>query len=303
MAVDFGLGMLWGPPKGVRPQQWMENLDVSLPRLAGHFKSLWMTDHFFWNGDPTYEAWTVLSYMAAKWPQFDIGPMVLGQSYRNPALLAKMAATLQVLSNGRFIMGIGAGWKEDEYHAYDYPFPRAGIRMEQLIETLEIMKRLWTEPGKVTYEGKHYKVVDAWCEPKPDPIPTIMIGGGGNKTIVISARYADWWNHSDANYEVMKERLAVVDQACEEIGRDPATLRRTWFGRLAVGKTEAEAIALSKGEYTKENAFVGTALEVVELMQPFVSELGVDYFMLEVLGLPDEWVIETVINEVLPKVG
>lgn len=300
MAVDFGLGLQFGPAKG-KPNQWMEELEASVPKLAGHFRSLWMTDHFFWEDGGTHEAWTVLAYLAAKWPDWEVGPMVLGQSYRNPAMLAKMAATLQVLSGGRFIMGIGAGWKEDEYHAYDYPYPRAGIRMEQLIDTLEIMKRLWSEPGKVTYQGKHYKVVDAWCEPKPNPVPPIMIGGGGNKTIAISARYADWWNHSDSNYADFKDRVGVLNQACEEIGRDPATLRKTWFGRLAVGKTEAEALALSDGFYTRENAFVGTPQQIVELMQPFVSELGVDYFMIDILGLPDEWIIETVTQEILPK--
>src|SRR4051812_12437151 len=114
MPVDFGLGLLAGPPKG-QISKWMDDLDASIPQLAGHFKSLWMTDHFFWEDAPTYEAWTTLCYAAARWPQFDVGPMVLGQSYRNPAMLAKMGATLQALSNGRCIMAIGAGWKEDEY--------------------------------------------------------------------------------------------------------------------------------------------------------------------------------------------
>lgn len=300
MSVKFGLGLLAGPPKD-QISKWMDDLDAALPQMAGHFDSLWMTDHFFWQDNPTHEAWTVMAYLAARWPQFKIGPMVLGQSYRNPALLAKMAATLQTLSGGRFIMGIGAGWKEDEYRAYGFPYPRPGIRIEQLQDTLEIFKRMWTEPDPVTYEGKHYKIVDAYCQPKPDPIPPIIVGGGGEKTMRLAVRYADGWNLSDANLEKYTGRLDILRRHCADLGRDPDSLELSWFGRLAVGKTEAEALALSSGRWNKSNAFVGTPQECIELMQPFVA-VGVRYFMLEVLGLPDPAVIDTVLNEVLPAV-
>ena len=299
MTVRFGLGLLAGPPKG-QIDKWMDDLDLSLPKLAGHFESLWMTDHFFWDDDPTYEAWTVMAYMAARWPQFKIGPMVLGQSYRNPALLAKMAATLQTLSNGRYLMGIGAGWKEDEYHAYDWPYPRAGIRLEQLEDTLEIMTRLWAEPDPVTYQGKHYKIIDAYCQPKPDPVPPIIVGGGGRKTMRLAVQYADGWNLPDANIEKYRDRLTILKQHCADLERDPASIQLSWFGRLAVANSEAEALALSNGRWTKDNAFVGTPQQVVDLMLPFV-DLGVEYFMLEVLGLPDPAVIGLVTEDVLPR--
>ena len=123
MTIGFGLVLPTGPRIN-QINQWLDDLDTSLSTLEGQFKSLWMTDHFFWDDDPTFEAWTVLAFVAARWPQFDLGPMVLGQSYRNPALLAKMGATLQTLCRGRFIMAVGAGWKEDEYHAYGYLFPQ-----------------------------------------------------------------------------------------------------------------------------------------------------------------------------------
>lgn len=300
MSIYFGLGLLAGPPKG-QINKWMDDLDASLPQLAGTFESLWMTDHFFWDDNPTYEAWTVMAYMVARWPQFKIGPMVLGQSYRNPALLAKMAATLQTLSGGRFIMGIGAGWKEDEYRAYDYPYPRPGIRIEQLEDTLEIFKRMWTEPGPVTYEGKHYKVVNAWCEPRPDPVPPIIVGGGGEKTMMLAARYADGWNLSDAPIERYSDRISVLKRHCKTIGRDFSSIELSWFGRLAVAKTEDEALALSNGRWNKTNAFVGTPQQAVDLMRPFV-DAGVNYFMLEVLGLPDPTTIEMVLQDVLPRV-
>jgi alkanesulfonate monooxygenase SsuD/methylene tetrahydromethanopterin reductase-like flavin-dependent oxidoreductase (luciferase family) len=316
MTLDFGLGLpIAGPPKGGPVSKWLDDLDAVLPKLAGHFKSLWITDHFQWLDDPTYEAWTALSFLAARFPPFDVGPMVLGQSYRNPALLAKMAATLQCLSGGRFIMGIGAGWKEDEYHAYNFPYPPVGVRMEQLIDTLEILKRLWREPGKVTFHGKHYHVVDAYCEPKPDPVPPIMIGGGGERTMRIAARYADWWNLSDAGLAKYTDRLSVLKAQCERVGRDLSTLRLTWFGRLSVGKTEAEAVERGrlgfsshdeafphgKGIYTRENALVGTVSQIVEQMQQ-LKALGIDYFMIEVLDLNKPGILETVVEEILPKV-
>jgi alkanesulfonate monooxygenase SsuD/methylene tetrahydromethanopterin reductase-like flavin-dependent oxidoreductase (luciferase family) len=301
MTIDFGLVLPAGPRKH-QIDNWLDELDAVLPELQGQFKSLWMTDHFFWADDPTYEAWTVLAFAAARWPQFDLGPIVLGQSYRNPALLAKMGATLQSLCQGRFIMAIGAGWKEDEYHAYDYPYPRAGIRVEQLEDTLEILKRMWHESGPVTYQGKHYRLTHAYCEPKPNPIPPVIVGGGGNKTMLLAARYADWWNLPDANSEVYEERTAVLKNHCAAIGRDPDSLRLTWFGRLAVSHSEAEAEALSDGKWTKERAIVGTPPQAVEQLQQFIN-LGVDYFMVEVLGLSNPEIKHMVLEEVLPRVS
>lgn len=300
MAVDFGLVLPAGPRKNAI-HAWLDELDAHLPDLESQFKSLWMTDHFFWDDLPTYEAWTVIAYAAARWPNFDIGPIVLGQSYRNPALLAKMGATLQTLTRGRFIMAVGAGWKEDEYHAYGYPYPRPGIRVAQLEDTLEIINRLWKEPGQVSYQGKHYHVKDAYCEPKPDPMPTMLVGGGGKKTMLLAARFADWWNIPDANVTEYQERMDVLKDHCLNIGRDPASIRLTWFGRLAVGKTEQEAEALSNGEWTKDRALVGTPEQVVEQVQAFTA-LGVDYFMIEVLGLHDPATKALVLEQVLPNV-
>ncbi|MFN8531063.1 MAG: LLM class flavin-dependent oxidoreductase [Anaerolineae bacterium] len=297
--VEWGLALPAGPQKG-RIAEWLTDIDRDFAQFQPYFKSLWMTDHFFWEDAPTYEAWTVLGYLAARFPNVNLGPMVLGQSYRNPALLAKMAATLQALSGGHFIMGIGAGWKEDEYHAYGWDYPRAGIRLEQLEDTLEIFKRMWTEPGKVTYHGKHYHIENAYCEPKPDPVPTLIVGGGGDKTIGLAARFADWWNVSDAPYDRYADRVAQVQRACAAVGRDPATLRLTWFGRLVVGRTEAEARARGK-HWTPENAFCGTPDQVVHELNRFVA-LGCDYFMVEIVdsGSPD--VVDMIMHDVLPKV-
>ena len=302
--VDFGLGLLHGPPKG-QLDKFLADLDATLPQLKGHFRSLWMTDHFMWEGAPTFEAWTVLSFIAARYPDFEVGPMVLGQSYRNPALLALKAATLQTLSNGRFVMGIGAGWKEDEYNAYNYDYPSPKIRLEQLEDTLIILKRMWEEPGTVSYQGKHYSVTEAWCEPKPPTKIPIMVGGGGYTTMKHAAKYADIWNLPDSPLGPYVERLNVLKKHMDAIGRDPDTMRFSWFGRIAIGSTEAEAKArgLSRGDkWTSEKAFVGTPESVAEQMNAFI-EVGCDYFMVDIIGAPDEEVISLVTQELIPKLN
>lgn len=303
MTVDFGLALVERHTPS-HLTKWMDDLDVLLPKLEGKFKSLWMTDHLFWEDDYVYEAWTVLSYLAATWKNFDVGPMVLGQNYRNPALLAKMGATLQVFSHGRFIMGVGAGWKEDEYKGYNYPMPPVADRMEQLDETLEIIKWLWTQPGKVTFQGKHYSVTDAYLEPKPNPVPKIVIGGGGKKTMRIAARHADWWNLSDAGLSRYMERATILKQHCEDLGRDPNSIRLTWFGRVVLGKNDAEVNARANSrviKYNTDNAFVGTPAQVVEQMQAFVAN-RVDYYMIDILDFETPEIQNLFLEEVLPKV-
>jgi alkanesulfonate monooxygenase SsuD/methylene tetrahydromethanopterin reductase-like flavin-dependent oxidoreductase (luciferase family) len=300
MRVEFGLALPAGPPKGAL-ERFIGDLDTSLPLLGEHIRSLWMTDHFFWDDEPTHEAWTVMAFLAARYPALEIGPMVLGQSYRNPALLAKMAATLQVLSGGRFIMGIGAGWKEDEYHAYGYPFPGPAVRIGQLEDTLEIMTRLWRQPGRVSYAGAHYQVVNAYCEPKPEKAIPIIVGGGGAKTMMLAARFADMWNLPDAPYDQYTARMAVLRQHCESIGRGWDTIRKSWFGRVAVGRTAAEAEARGGGRWRRDNAFVGTPAELVEQMSAFAAA-GCSYFMIDILGLPDADVIGMMVEDVFPKV-
>lgn len=303
MPVDFGLALTESHPP-TKLTQWMDNLDHIVPQLEGHFKSLWMTDHLFWNEDFAYEVWTTLSFLAARFPKFDVGPMVMGQNYRNPALLAKMSATLQQFSEGRFIMGIGAGWKEDEYRAYNWELPSPKVRLEQLDDTLEIFKRLWTEKGKVTYHGKHYKIEDAILEPKPIPVPLICIGVAGDRALAVAAKHADWWNISDCNITHFKERDSVLKRHCAAIGRDSSTIRRTWFGRVVTGRTDAEIQMRAnswKMPFTTDNAFVGTPAQIVEQMSAFVAA-GCDYFMIDILDLTNDDILGMVVNEIVPGV-
>jgi alkanesulfonate monooxygenase SsuD/methylene tetrahydromethanopterin reductase-like flavin-dependent oxidoreductase (luciferase family) len=170
----------------------------------------------------------------------------------------------------------------------------------QLEDTLEIFKRLWTQPGAVTYHGAHYQIENAYCEPKPQPIP-LLVGGGGDKTTRLAARFADIWNLPDAGFEKYNERLNVVKSHCADLGRDLSTLRLSWFGRLSVARTQAEAEARSNGKWTARNAFVGTPEGVRELLKPFI-DAGVNLFIFEILGGFEADALRYTIDEVIARV-
>ncbi len=211
------------------------------------FRALWVSDHLLLNGDAVatdcLEAWTLLAALAVDTRTIRIGPMVTAQSYRNPALLAKIAAGVDRMSNGRLDFGIGAGWKDVEYKAYGYEFPDAPTRVTQLVEALEICTRLWTEP-QATYHGKHYRIEDAVCAPKPiqEPLP-IWIGGTKPRVMRIAAKYAHAFNMSDpavpAETRIATLRTALPE-ACKAAGRDPATLKRSLFIQALVAPTRGE---------------------------------------------------------------
>src|SRR5438874_6353491 len=166
--VQFGWTMPSGMPAQNRSRQ-VALIEQGLEMIKGKFDSAWFVDHLQFDDRDVLEGWTAITYMAGRHPEFDFGNAVTCQSFRNPGLLAKMGATLQFLTGGRFILGLGTGWKEDEYTAYGYDFPAAGARVEQLEEYVKIVEALWTEK-QATFEGKYYRVKEAYCEPKPQPM-------------------------------------------------------------------------------------------------------------------------------------
>jgi alkanesulfonate monooxygenase SsuD/methylene tetrahydromethanopterin reductase-like flavin-dependent oxidoreductase (luciferase family) len=298
--VRFGLSLPAIPNAGTTGEKYVALVQERIAILSDQIDSLWFIDHLQMDNRPLLEAWTTLTYWAALQPRLKIGHIVLSQSFRNPALLAKMTATLQYLTGGRFLLGIGAGWKEDEYRAYGYDFPSAGTRVAELEETLQIIKALWTQE-RATFEGKHYQVAEAYCEPKPDPLPPIVIGGTKPRMLRLIARYADWWNVSWKGIEAYRLLVAECERACDEVGRDPATLHRTWFGGCFCAENETELRRLNVDNATPERALVGTPQQVIEQIQSFV-ELGVDHFE---LVLPFEhpmskYSMEILASEVLP---
>jgi alkanesulfonate monooxygenase SsuD/methylene tetrahydromethanopterin reductase-like flavin-dependent oxidoreductase (luciferase family) len=299
--IQFGWTMPISSREVIPQGTLVSDLQKGLALVNEHFDSAWAVDHLQYEDTPLMEGWTALTYMAALQPKLKFGHAVLSQSFRNPALLAKMAATFQYMSGGRFILGIGAGWKEDEYRAYNYPFPPAGTRVEELDETLQIIKALWQDK-KATFQGKHYQVVNAWCEPKPDPLPIIMVGGSKPRMLRLVARYADWWNVSWTRIEDYRAQVEECERACAKEQRDPATLRRTWFGGCLCAPTEKDIKALNKNGMSAGSAFVGTPAQIIDQMRPFI-DLGVDYFMLSNGGFPELTTLEMLVSEVLPALN
>ena len=223
---------------------WSEVREVAAAAEESGFDSVWVADHFFGVGsDDPLEAWTEMSAVAAITRRLEIGFLVLCNNYRPPPLLAKMATTLDAISNGRLILGYGAGWFAQEYEAYGYEFPGLRTRLEQLEEGLEILKRMWTEES-ATFHGLHYHVEGARCMPRPTrkPHPPILIGGGGEKILLgLVARYADIWNNVGVYHGEVAHKIAVLREHCEKQGRDFSTIEISQQTVAAIGKSKAEA--------------------------------------------------------------
>ena len=193
----------------------------------------WLFDHFMPLGrdftGPCLEGWTLLAAYAAVTKRMRLGLMVTGNTYRHPAVLANMAATVDIISGGRLDFGIGAGIHETEHNAYGIPLYSPGERIRRLGEACEIITRMWTETAP-SLEGKYYQITDAYCEPKPvqKPYPPFVIGGIGEKlTLRIVAQYAAIWNFVGGGVESFQQKSALLDSHCVSIGRDPQTIQRS----------------------------------------------------------------------------
>jgi len=289
--IDFG----WLLPTGTQRMPragtaYLRHVRQALRLLHGRFHSAWMPDHLMDGQAAIPEALTTVSYLAGLYPRLHWGTAVVSQSFRNPALLAKMAATLQQMSRGRFILGLGAGWKEDEYRAYGYDFPQPAVRIAQLAETVQICRAMWG-PGQAqaTYAGEHYRVVNAVCQPKPQPPPPIMIGGGGEKlTLRLVAQHADWWNLPGAPPAKYRRKLAVLADYCQEYGRTPRDIRKTWMGVVSIAPTrrEAEERLRAFTIWPGDAPLVGAPDDIRTQLDAY-RELGVDLFILSFTDEPD----------------
>ena len=199
-----------------------------LPHVLADFDSVWIADHFYgFDKEKTegfLEGWTTLTWLAARFPDVLLCHHVLGHGYRNPALTAKMASTLQVLSGNRFMLGIGGGWREDEYRSYGYEFPATAVRLRQLEEVVQICRLMWTEPHP-TFTGEHFSIDDAAATPRPDVVPPICIGSAGEKIgLPIVGRRADVWNTIHAGDDDWRRKRSIVDAAATDFGRDPSEI-------------------------------------------------------------------------------
>ncbi len=276
MAMKYGLLV----PQGWRmdlvgisdPVEAYETMTrVGLEAEALGFDSIWLFDHFHTVPVPTqevtFECWTSTAALARDTKRLRIGQMVTCNGYRNPALLAKMASTVDTLSHGRLDFGIGAGWYEQEFRAYGYDFPDGPTRLRQLREAVQIILKMWTEE-QANFEGKYYHVQDAINQPKGVQRPHIplLIGGGGEKvTLKIVAEFADACNIGHLDTEGLVRKFSILKQHCENIGRDYNSIHRTVLYNCAIAETDQEAMAKT-GPYARnipsgrirERALVGT---------------------------------------------
>lgn len=241
--VGIDPGMHWGVMAGLA-----RRADAN-----DDWDSVWVYDHFHTVPRPsqeaTHEAWSLMAALAAVTGRVRLGQMCTCIAYRNPAYLAKVAATVDIISEGRLEFGIGAGWYEKEWRAYGYGFPSAGERLGALREGVQIVRDMWTQ-GVATFEGKYYQVEGAICAPRPlqgtslpgsarNGIPIWVAGGGERKTLRIAAEFADYTNF-DGTPDIFVEKTRILRDHCRDVGRDPAEITLTANYNVVIGSTEAE---------------------------------------------------------------
>ncbi len=255
------------------------------------FDSFWVMDHYHQIGhigppsDPMLEAYTLLGAVAARTSRVTLGAMVTGVTYRNPAFLAKVVTTLDIVSSGRAILGIGAAWNEEESRAYGYDWPSTAERFERLEDALQICRAMFTQP-RSTFQGKRHHIDGAYNDPQPVQPggPKILIGGGGEKkTLRLVAQYADMWN-GFGDPTAIRHKVEVLADHCRDIGRDPAEIVKTRLGTLVVTATKEEGDARREA-FKKmrgiDDAMLpsmltcGTADEIGDAVQPFF-DAGLD---------------------------
>ena len=231
MTVEFGIHF---EPLFGFDYKTIEDITINAEQLG--YSTVWTCDHFFKDVDSvtvnSLEAWTLLTALAVKTTQMKLGVLATCNSYRSPALLAKIAATLDMISNGRLIFGIGAGWKKIEYEAYGYDFPPITERFDRLEEALQVIIELWTK-DRANFDGVYYKLRDAVFAPKPvqQPYPPILIGGHGEKrTLKLVAKYGEMSNFSPWGSERLERLLKVLKSHCVDEGRDYDSITKTFLG-------------------------------------------------------------------------
>lgn len=321
-------GLRWGAfvPQGWKleytgtpaAEAWHRSREIALLAEQIGYDHLWVYDHFETvprrEPEVCFEAWTMLAALAEATDRAQLGQLVTCAAYRNAGVLAKQAANVDVISGGRLILGLGAGWYHEEYAAYGFDYPPARERLALLEETVEVVKRLWTEPA-VTFAGRHVRLDAALCDPKPlRQLPPVWIGGGGEKvTLRIAAQHADATNWQ-VGLDEFAHKSEVLKRHCDAVGRDFATITRThapdcllfdsdadlrrWLdspdGGHLWGEQEPDA-------YLRDN-FVGTDEVVAEKVQAFV-DAGCREFVLWFRDYPGVESLERFMADVVPRIS
>jgi F420-dependent oxidoreductase-like protein len=224
-------------------QPYSDILEVARHAADTGWDGVYVADHFMPNAGPgadvdhpVLECGTLLAALGAAVPRVRLGSLVYGNTYRHPAVLANMAATVDHVTGGRFTLGVGAGWQVNEHEQYGIELPPVKQRLDRFVEALRVLHGLLRQP-RTTVEGRYYRVTDAVCEPKPvqDPLPILVGGGGERRMLGIVARYADVWN-TWGRPDVIAHKSGVLDRYCAEVGRDPKTIARTAQALTVVGQ-------------------------------------------------------------------
>lgn len=286
-------------------QPWDDILAGARHAEATGWDGVYVVDHFMPNAEdtsgPMHEGWTLVSALAAVVPRVDIGVLVTGNTYRHPAVLAKMAATADHVSGGRIVLGLGAGWQENEHRAYGIEFSTVKGRLDRLDEACEVITSLFANPT-TTFSGAHYQVVDAPLEPKPvrSPLPLLIGGGGEKRTMRIAATYANRWNVWGTP-ETLRHKNAVLDRHCEDVGRDPSEITRSAQGLLFVTDDEASAARMRERDIGRA-ALVGTPDQLVEIVADY-RDAGVDELIVPDFTLPAGAAKHEVMDRFIETVG
>jgi alkanesulfonate monooxygenase SsuD/methylene tetrahydromethanopterin reductase-like flavin-dependent oxidoreductase (luciferase family) len=290
------------------------------------FDAVWAPDHLMLGRNHAeFECWTLLSAIAGFTEDVNVGSLVLCNDYRNPALVAKMAATLDVISDGRLELGLGAGWHESEYDAYGWKYRDGFKRLMRLDESIRLMKRMWDAGSDgASFDGDHYRINNAYCTPTPvqDPHPDILVGGQGEQvTLKLVAKHADVWNTDvfNGDVETLRHKTGIIEDHCETVGRDPAEIEYSWDGHIICTRDDEQLNHLLdlmlpiqfEEEYVDQAAIetekdarkyfiMGTPEECAAAIEDRI-EIGVTKFQGWFIDFPDNSGMELFADEVMPQ--
>ena len=298
--------------------QLTKNLVQSAEALG--YDNIWMPDHLLLGRDgEIFEIWTLMGSFAALTTRIGLGKLCMANTFRHPSILGKMVATLDYISNGRVLLGMGTGWNPVEHKAYGIPLPSPGERIDRLRESITLMKRMWTDGSGATFEGKYYKIENAICKPSPlqEGGPPVIVGAVRPRALKVAAEVGDGWNiGDDPTLDVYKSKLGELYSFFDKAGRNQDSISKTIDMHVVIGKNAKEyeekvsrlrkqtiedeigSLQLLPGDII-DNCISGTPETCIEKIKQFTS-LGVSQFMLWFLDIPSSDGLELFAKEVIP---
>lgn len=294
---------LFDIPPGVAPGDW--NLgrsilaaddDLAAVAIEGGFDTIWVEDHMDWMDKAHLECLTTLAWLAGRHPGVRYGTLVCGQGFRHPSYLAKVAVNCQLLTDGRFILGIGAGNNGGEHRGFGFPFPEPKERIAAMAEQIAIAKQLWT--GNHVHHQGRWAIEGGQLSPAPQPTIPVMVGGGGERyTLRVVAEQADWWCADIADVETFARKNAVLDEHCRAVGRDPSEIVRSQVAWVSVEDSSEKAV-----RWPDLHIVAGSPDEVARELEAFM-DAGVEHFQVRFMDFPRRDGMERFVSRVLPRLA